>query len=109
MKWFYLFLAIIGEVIATISLRMTEGFTKWIPSVLVILGYGFSFYSLSFVLKSIPVGIAYAIWSGVGIVLISILGLFFFDQKLDAPAILGIALILVGVLIINLFSKTTGH
>ena len=109
MAYVYLTVAIIAEVIATSALKLTEGFQKPIPSIIVVLGYGIAFYCLSIVLKSIPVGIAYAIWSGLGVVLIAIVGLTFFNQKLDLPAIAGIVLILAGVAVINLFSKSVGH
>ncbi|MDD2707371.1 MAG: multidrug efflux SMR transporter [Verrucomicrobiae bacterium] len=109
MAYLYLFIAIVAEVIATSSLKASEGFTKWIPGVVVVIGYGVSFYFLSLVLKSIPVGIAYAIWSGVGILLISIVGITLFKQTLDLPAIAGMSLILIGVAIINLFSKSVSH
>lgn len=94
------------EVIATSTLKASEGFTRLIPSVVVILGYALSFYIFSFALKTIPLGIAYAIWAGVGIVLVSLTGLFFYKQHLDFAAILGIILIFAGVMVIRLFSKT---
>ena len=102
-------IAIISEVMGTSMLKLSYGFTILIPSTLCIVGYGVSFYFLSLVLKIIPIGVSYAIWSGVGIVLISIVGLFLFDQQLDVPAILGISLIISGVLVIHLFSKTVQH
>jgi small multidrug resistance pump len=109
MKWIFLSIAIIAEVIATSALKSAEGFTKLVPSVIVILGYGIAFYFLSLTLKTIPVGIAYAIWSGVGITLISMIGYFFYKQTLDLPAIIGILLIMAGVIVINLFSKSVSH
>ena len=109
MKWIYLFMAIFAEVIATSALKATQGFTKWIPSLVVIVGYGCSFFCLSLALKEIPIGVAYAIWSGIGIVLISVIGYFVFKQSLDAPALLGIALILAGVIVINLFSGSVSR
>lgn len=109
MKWIYLLVAIIAEVIGTSALKSAEGFTKLVPSLIVILGYGVSFFFLSLTLKDIPVGIAYAIWSGVGITLISIIGYFFFKQSLDLPAFIGILLIVCGVIVINLFSKSVSH
>lgn len=109
MGYFYLMIAIMSEVMGTSMLKLSDGFTKLIPSILCIVGYGVSFYFLSLVLKIIPIGVSYAIWSGVGIVLISIVGLFLFDQQLDVPAILGISLIISGVLVIHLFSKTVQH
>lgn len=107
MKYVYLFIAIVSEVIATSSLKASNEFTKLWPSVIVVLGYASAFYFMSLTLKSMPVGIAYAIWSGVGIVLISISAYFLYKQRLDLPAILGMALIVAGVLVINLFSKST--
>lgn len=104
-----LLLAIVFETVATSSLKQSEQFTKLLPSVLTVLCYGISFYCLSIVLRSIPVGIAYAIWSGIGIVLISIVGFVFFGQRLDLPAIIGLTLIVAGVVIINLFSHSTPH
>ena len=106
MKWIYLMFAIIGEIIATSALKASNGFTQLIPSILVVVGYSFSFYFMSLTLKMMPLGITYAIWSGVGIVLISIIGYFFFNQKLDVPAIIGISLILCGVVVIRFYSKS---
>jgi len=107
----YLFLAvaILFEVFATTCMKFSDGFTKWVPSALTVLGYGVSFYCLSQTLTSVPTGIAYAIWSGVGIVLISGLGLVLFGQRLDAPALIGMGLIIAGVVVINLFSKASAH
>ncbi|MDJ0910977.1 MAG: multidrug efflux SMR transporter [Woeseiaceae bacterium] len=107
MAYTILFIAIIAEVIGTSALKISDGFTKLVPSLVVVVGYGFAFYFLSIVLRSIPVGIAYAIWAGVGIALIAIVGVLFFKQTLDAPAIAGITLIVAGVLVINLFSEST--
>ena len=107
--YFILFLAIVFETAATSFLKQSEQFTKLIPSILTILGYAAAFYCLSLVLKNIPVGIAYAIWSGVGIILISLIGLFVFKQHLDFPAILGLILIVAGVVIINVFSNSVSH
>ena len=109
MAHIYLLLAIIAEVVGTSALKASDGFTKWIPNVIVIVGYGFAFYFLSLVLKSIPMGVAYAIWSGLGIVLISLVSYIYFKQRLDFPAIIGMALIISGVIVINLFSKTISH
>jgi small multidrug resistance pump len=109
MKWIFLSIAIIAEVIGTSALKSAEGFTKLIPSAIVVIGYGISFYFLSLTLKTIPVGISYAIWSGVGITLISIIGYFFYKQTLDLPAIIGILLIIAGVIVINLFSKSVSN
>lgn len=109
MAYLILTIAIVAEVIATAALKASEGFTNLWYSVVVVVGYGIAFYCLSLVLKSIPVGVAYAIWSGVGIALISVVGLVAFNQKLDWPAILGILMIVSGVIVINVFSNTTGH
>ncbi|MCH7310825.1 multidrug efflux SMR transporter [Acinetobacter sp. ANC 4805] len=108
-NWLFLFIAIIAEVIATSALKSSEGFTKPIASIVVVLGYMIAFYCLSLTLKTIPVGIAYAVWSGVGIVLITTVAWIVFDQKLDVWGIVGIALIMSGVLILNLLSKTSSH
>lgn len=109
MKWGFLLIAICAEVIATSALKTSEGFSKLTPSIVVVAGYAVAFYFLSLTLESIPVGIAYAIWSGVGIVLVSLIGWRFFDQALDAPALAGIGLIIAGVAVINLWSKTAAH
>lgn len=104
-----LLLAIGFETFATSLLKQSEQFAKAIPAVSCIFCYIASFFFLSHVLKSMPVGIAYAIWSAVGIVLISLIGLFWFKQHLDLPAIIGLGLIIAGVVVINLFSKTISH
>lgn len=109
MHYLYLTIAIVSEVIATSMLKSTEEFTRLWPSLIVVVGYGFSFFFLTLTLKQIPVGIAYAIWSGLGIVLVSVIAFFAFQQKLDPPAIIGITFIICGVLIINLFSQNIGH
>jgi small multidrug resistance pump len=109
MEYLYLFIAIIAEVFATSALKASEEFTRLGPGILVIVGYGTAFYFLSLVLKTIPVGIAYAIWSGVGITLITIVGAIWFKQIPDIPAIAGMVLIIAGVMIINIFSKTISH
>lgn len=108
-NWMFLFFAIVAEVIGTSALKSSEGFTKLMPSVAVVIGYALAFYFLSLTLKSIPVGVAYAVWSGVGIVLISIVGLIAFGQKLDAPAVFGLGLIVCGVVVLNVFSKSVAH
>ncbi len=107
----YLFLAaaILCETVATSFLKKTEQFSKLIPSVVFLLAISASFYFLSFALKEIPIGVAYAIWSAVGIVLISIVGYVVFKQSLDLPAILGIVFIIIGVVVVNVFSKSAGH
>lgn len=109
MHWVLLAIAIGAEVVATSALKAAEGFTRLAPSAIVILGYCVSFYCLSLALKTIPVGIAYALWSGVGVICIAAIGWFAYDQKLDLAAIIGLALILAGVLVINLLSKSIGH
>ena len=105
----YLAIAICAEVVATTSMKALAGFNRPLPLLLVVTGYSLSFWMLALVVRTIPVGIAYAIWAGAGIVLIAAIGFFFLDQKLDAPALVGIGLILAGVLVINLFSKTVAH
>lgn len=104
-----LFIAIVFEIMATSLVKVSNGFTKLIPTLVLLVFYGISFYMLSLSVKAIPLGIAYAIWSGVGIVIISLVGIFAFKQHLDFPAMLGIALILAGVVVVNLFSKTSVH
>ncbi|QIL80533.1 EamA family transporter [Diaphorobacter sp. HDW4A] len=101
--------AIVTEVIATTALKSSEGFQRLVPSALAVLGYCISFYLLAQVMKSIPTGVVYAIWSGLGIVLISIVGWLVHGQKLDLPAMAGMTLIVIGVLVIQLFSKASGH
>ncbi|THT95387.1 Qac family quaternary ammonium compound efflux SMR transporter [Lampropedia puyangensis] len=107
--WIYLAAAIVAEVIATSALKSSEEFTKLAPSVVVVIGYGVAFYFLSLVLKTIPVGIAYAVWSGLGIVLIAAVAWLFHGQKLDAWAFVGMGLIVSGVAVLNLLSKTSTH
>lgn len=102
-------IAIVCEVIATTALKSSEGFSRLVPSIIVVIGYAVAFYCLSLTLKSIPTGIAYAIWSGVGIVLISLVGWIIHKQALDWPAMLGIGLIMAGVLVINVFSNSAPH
>jgi len=109
MHWFYLAIAIGCEVVATTAMRAVEGFTRLQPSILVVVGYGLSFYFMSLTLRAIPVGITYAVWSGIGIVLISLVAWRVYGQTLDLPAMMGIGLILSGVLVINIFSRATTH
>lgn len=109
MTYLYLVLAIAAETIATLSLKASEGFTQPLPSSVVVIGYGAAFYFLSQVLKTLPLGVTYAVWSGLGIVFIAALGAIFFKQIPDLPAILGMLLIISGVIVIQLFSKTVGH
>tara|TARA_Y100000996_G_scaffold415324_1_gene409410 strand:+ start:16095 stop:16424 length:330 start_codon:yes stop_codon:yes gene_type:complete len=106
MKWIYLIIAIICEVIATSALKESQGFSKLFPSIIVIIGYSFTFYFMSLTLKEISIGITYAIWSGMGILLISLIGYFKYNQTLDTPAILGMTFILFGVIILRFFSNS---
>ena len=105
MAYVYLGLAIIAEVIATSSLKATEEFTKIGPTIIMIVGYGVAFYCMTLALRAMPLGITYAIWSGLGIVLVSIVGIVLYDEKLDLPAAIGMGLIIAGVVVINAFSK----
>lgn len=107
MNYLWLAIAIVSEVIGTSSLKACAGFTRLWPSIIVVLSYSTTFYFFSLTLKTIPVGIAYAIWAGVGIVLVALIGFFFFRQKLDAPALVGMGLIIAGTVLINFFSKST--
>lgn len=109
MKYLMLSVAIIAEVCATTAMKQSDGFTKPLWSVVTVVGYAVAFYFLSLTLKSIPTGVAYAIWSGVGIVLISAAAWAFQGQKLDAPAVLGMSLIVAGVVVMNVFSKAAAH
>ena len=104
-----LFFAILSEVIATSALKFSEGFTKLIPSIVVVLGYGLSFYLLSLSLKVFPIGIAYAIWSGVGLILTVIAGMILWKETLDWARVAGIILIIAGIILINVFSKVSAH
>ncbi|WMT86045.1 multidrug efflux SMR transporter [Pelagibacterium sp. 26DY04] len=108
MTYLYLLCAIVAEVVATSALRATNGFTNLLPSIIVVVGYAAAFYFLSLTLRTLPVGIAYAIWSGLGIVLISIVGWVVYKQALDLPAMVGMGLIIAGVIVINAFSRA-GH
>ncbi|WP_311752020.1 SMR family transporter [Proteus columbae] len=105
----YLMLAIISEVIATTMLKASDGFSRLYPSIVVVIGYCLSFWALSQVVRVMPLGIAYAIWSGLGIVLVSVAAVCLYQQKLDLPAIVGMTLIIAGVLVINLLSKSASH
>ena len=109
MNWLYLSIAIVAEVIATSALKASDGFSRLVPSIIVVAGYGIAFTCLSLTLRTIPVGVAYAIWSGAGIVLITLVGYVAFNQALDTPALIGMGLILAGVLVINLFSRSASH
>jgi small multidrug resistance pump len=106
MKYLFLALAIILEVIGSSFMKASDGFTKWLPSTIVVVAYISCFYFLSLALKTIPLGVAYAIWAGLGIVLTASVSVIVFKQKLDLPAIIGIIFIVVGVVIMNFFSKT---
>ena len=108
-QWMYLAIAIAAEVVGTSFLRASEGFTKLVPSLMVVAGYGLAFFFLSLTLEKIPVGIAYAVWSGAGVTLIAAIGWLFLGQKLDAAAIVGMGLIVAGVVVLNLFSKAAAH
>ena len=107
--YIYLAIAIVAEVIATSALKSSAGFSKLLPSMLVVAGYGTAFYFLSLTLRTMPIGIVYAVWSGVGVALISVIGWLVFKQPLDLPAIIGITLIVLGVVILNVFSKVSAH
>jgi small multidrug resistance pump len=105
-KWLILLAAIVAEVVATSSLKASDGFKRFLPSVLVVVGYALSFYLMSLTLRQIPVGVTYAIWSGVGVVLITLIAWIIYKQRLDIPAIIGMALIVLGVVVMNVFSKS---
>lgn len=107
--WLLLALAIVAEVVGTSALKASEGFTRWWPSVLVVLGYGVAFYCLSLVLRSIPVGITYAVWSGLGIVLITVSAWWLYGQTVDTAGVIGMGLIVAGVVVLNVFSNTSAH
>lgn len=107
--YYYLAIAICAEVIATVSMKAIKGLSTPLPLLLVIAGYGIAFWMLTLVVRTVPVGVAYAVWAGMGIVMVSVAALFIYGQKLDVPAMLGMALIVLGVVVIQLFSKTAGH
>ncbi|MCD6027269.1 MAG: multidrug efflux transporter [Solimicrobium sp.] len=109
MNCLFLGIAIFAEVAATSALKASEGFTHLVPSLLVVIGYSVAFYCLSLTLKVIPVGVTYAIWSGAGVVLISLSGWIFYKQTLDFPSIIGILLIVIGVIILNIYTKIAPH
>jgi len=109
MHYLYLVIAVVAEVTATSFMKSSEGFTKLIPSLVMVAGYATAFYFLSLTLRTIPTGVAYAIWSGAGVVLIAAIAWVFQGQKLDAPAILGMGLIVSGVIVLNIFSKSGAH
>lgn len=109
MNYLYLAIAILFETVATSAMKSSEGFTRPLPSAVVVIGYAVAFYCLSLTLRTIPLGVAYAIWSGVGIALVSLIGWLIFKQTLDVFALTGIAFIVAGVVIMNVFSRTSGH
>lgn len=109
MNYLFLAIAVIAEVIATTALKSSQGFTRLVPSLVVAGGYACAFYFLSLTLRTIPVGVAYAIWSGLGIALVAAIAWVFHGQRLDFPAIVGLSLILAGVLIVSLLSKSAAH
>lgn len=107
--WIFLALAIVSEVAATSALMASDGFSRLGPSLVVVVGYAAAFYFLSLTLRTIPVGVAYAVWSGVGVALIALIGWLVFGQALDAPAIIGLLLIVAGVVVLNVFSRMGTH
>lgn len=107
--WLALGIAIIAEVIATSSLKASNEFTALVPSIIVVVGYAVAFYFMTVSMRVLPIGIMYAVWSGLGIVLVSLIGWLFYHQSLDVPAVLGIGLIVSGVVVIHLFSSAIGH
>tara|TARA_B110000971_G_C19973926_1_gene484000 strand:+ start:822 stop:1154 length:333 start_codon:yes stop_codon:yes gene_type:complete len=108
-SWFLLFLAVVFEVVGTSAIKQSAGFTKFFPSLAVAVCFVVSFYLLTFSLKVLPIGVVYAVWSGMGIVLISVIGHWFFNERLDTPAIIGISFILSGVSIMQVFSRAVAH
>lgn len=109
LAYVYLFIAILTETIGTTALQASQQFTRLVPSLLVVVAYGASFWFMALALKFMPVGLVYALWSGLGIVFIAMIGFVVFQQRLDLPAVLGIGMILAGILVIQLFSNTTTH
>ena len=109
MAYLYLAIAIISEVIATSALKASEEFSRLVPGIIVIVGYSAAFYFMTLTLRTIPLGVTYAIWSGLGIVLVTIAGIFLYKQIPDTPAIIGMGLIVSGVIVIHLFSKSVAH
>lgn len=108
-QWLFLSVAIVSEVVATSALKASNGFTQLWPSLVVIAGYAIAFFFLSLTLRTMPVGVAYAIWSGVGILLVTLIAWFVFKQSLDIPAIIGLTLIVAGVVVLQVFSKSSAH
>lgn len=109
MTYLFLAIAILAEVAATSALKASDEFTNIIPTIIVIVGYGTAFYFMTLVFRVLPIGITYAIWSGLGIVLVAMVGFIFYKQTLDIPAIIGMGFIISGVIVINIFSKTVNH
>jgi small multidrug resistance pump len=109
MHWIYLAIAIVSEVVATSALKSAEGFTRLIPLLLVFAGYGLAFFFLSLTLRTIPLGVAYAIWAGVGVALVALVGWVVYQQPLGVAELIGIGLIVSGVVVLNLFSKAVLH
>lgn len=108
MPWLYLIIAITGEVIGTTALKASDGFSRVGPSVIVVIGYAIAFYFLALVLRTVPLGVTYAIWSGVGVAAVTLIGWLVYGQRLDLPAVVGIGLIVAGVMVLNLWSSA-GH
>lgn len=108
-QWIFLSIAIVSEVIATTSLKAAEGFTHLWPSIFVVCGYSVAFYFLSLTLKTIPVGVVYAIWSGAGIAIITIVAWAVYGQSLNTPSIIGMLLIVAGIIVLNVFSESVSH
>ncbi|WP_017429585.1 DMT family transporter [Vreelandella jeotgali] len=109
MAFIYLILAIVAEVVATSALKSSAGFTRLAPSLVVVVGYGLAFYLLSLVLRTLPVGVAYAIWAGLGIVLVTLVGVVAYGERPDMPAVAGILLIVAGVVVLQMFSRISVH
>jgi small multidrug resistance pump len=109
MAYLYLALAIVAEVVATSSLKASQEFTRLWPSLLTVVGYVIAFYLLTLALRTLPVGIAYAIWAGLGIVLVTLIGILIYGERLDLPAALGLAMIIGGVAVIQVFSRVSAH
>lgn len=107
--WLTLGLAIVAEVVGTSALKASDGFTRLGPSAVVVVGYAVAFYCLSLVLKSLPVGVTYAVWSGLGIVLITVAAFVIYGQRIDLPGLIGMGLIVAGVVVLNVFSKAAAH
>ena len=107
--WLVLGVAIVAEVIGTTALKASDGFTRLGPSLVVVVGYGVAFYCLSLVLRSVPVGVAYAVWSGLGIALITLVAFVLYGQRIDLAGLIGMGLIVAGVVVLNVFSKSSVH